>query len=900
MLFGPVMESSREQDERVMSVVSAALRLKPEEREAYIRAACHSDDDLYSEVRATLEWEEQMGDFLAQPMVSLDKLERPFEAGDVISERFEILREIGEGAMGVVYEALDRKRGQRIAIKAAKPGFRRMLSPELEGALKVRHPNVCLVNEIHAAKTKCGEIDFLTMELLDGEPLSICLSRADKFSASDVTDIARQLCAGLAAAHRAGVIHRDLKSSNVILVRGKDTKFRVVITDFGLAGEIPEPDSVCGTPRYIAPELWLGEKASTASDLYSLGVILFELVAGTEDGVGPMAGETRRAGVSEPYSNLMSACLSLEPDKRRRGFERALQQEYWEQRSWTRRTVLLAGAGGIAAVAAGALWWEKEQIENLLHPLPLKRFVALLLWPPATETRARPLVSGIVDAIEYELSRAEAFDRNFLVISPRNAGTPVNQIGAICESVGANLALGASAIADAAQFRLFLRVLDAKSNVVLRERIIVSEMKEVASTTATAVREAARLLNVSRVSETSNSSRSANVSAQAFRAFQTAEELRKRANDDGLKDAIENYKAAIETDPGYAAAYAGLALAYTRLYDSNGDPGSLQLAQGNAEKAMQLDRSSTVAYLALARVFEKRGNEDRAVDEIRRALQLDPDDPRTLLSQAQIYARFNRWNEAEQTYGRLKKERPNYWPVYNELGYVLNAQGKYQEAVEAFRAATVAAPGSALAFSNLGALFLKFGDFEKARASFEKSLELKPSGVAYANLAEALRAQGKYAEALPLNQKAVALEPSDDENWRDLADCYALLPGHEKQAEEAFSRAAAEVRMRLETDPTDGSAWIRLALYRAKAGSRKDAVLCLTKAGQFRVTDLDSEIGKARVLEIIGKREEALAVLADCFSKGASEYEVACIRDFDGLTKDARYGRIRRHGANAG
>ena len=97
---------------------------------------------------------------------------RPFEIGQVISNRFEILKEIGEGGMGFVYEAFDRKRNQRIAIKAAKPGYYRLLSPELQGALQVRHPNVCLVNEIHTTQTAHGEIDFLTMELLEGETLA--------------------------------------------------------------------------------------------------------------------------------------------------------------------------------------------------------------------------------------------------------------------------------------------------------------------------------------------------------------------------------------------------------------------------------------------------------------------------------------------------------------------------------------------------------------------------------------------------------------------------------------------------------------------------------------------------------------------------------------------------------
>ena len=139
--------------------------------------------------------------------------------------------------MGVVYEAFDRKRSQRICVKTAKLGFRRALSPELEGALKVRHPNICVVNEIHTAQTPGGEVDFLTMEFLEGETLSTHLALHGKLSPEDALAVARQLCAAVTEAHRSGIIHRDLKSGNVMLCGASDGSLRAVITDFGLAGE---------------------------------------------------------------------------------------------------------------------------------------------------------------------------------------------------------------------------------------------------------------------------------------------------------------------------------------------------------------------------------------------------------------------------------------------------------------------------------------------------------------------------------------------------------------------------------------------------------------------------------------------------------------------------------------
>src|ERR1022692_2362416 len=240
--------TSVERNERVMAILADTLRQPPAERELYMRAACKDDEDLYREVAEGVQWEERMGNFLLEPWVDFTKLARPFQAGEIIEDRFEIVREIGEGGMGIVYEALDRRRNNlKVAIKAAKPGFQRLLSPELEGALKVRHHNLCLVNQIHTAETQYGEIDFLAMEFLDGETLSAHLKAHGKMYETQALEIARQLCAGLSEIHASGVVHRDLKSANVILCRDPNGSLRAVITDFGLAGGDAETSVLAGT-----------------------------------------------------------------------------------------------------------------------------------------------------------------------------------------------------------------------------------------------------------------------------------------------------------------------------------------------------------------------------------------------------------------------------------------------------------------------------------------------------------------------------------------------------------------------------------------------------------------------------------------------------------------------------
>ncbi len=183
--------------------------------------------------------------------------------------------------MGEVYRAEDLKLGQIVAIKflpeslSKDPGALARFHSEVRVARHVSHPNVCRMFDIGEAEG----ITFLTMEYVDGEDLSSLIRRIGRLSADKATQIARQMCAGLAAAHERGVIHRDLKPANIML----DSTGRIRITDFGLAGiaaSIQGAEVRAGTPAYMAPEQLAGKEVTIKSDLYSLGLILYEILTG--------------------------------------------------------------------------------------------------------------------------------------------------------------------------------------------------------------------------------------------------------------------------------------------------------------------------------------------------------------------------------------------------------------------------------------------------------------------------------------------------------------------------------------------------------------------------------------------------------------------------------------------
>jgi serine/threonine-protein kinase len=225
---------------------------------------------------------------------------------------------------------------------------------------------------------------------------------------------------------------------------------------------------------------------------------------------------------------------------------------------------------------------------------------------------------------------------------------------------------------------------------------------------------------------------------------------------------------------------------------------------------------------------------------------------------------------------------------------VLNRQGKYQEAIKAFRDACLAAPGSSLAFNNVGAIYLQIGEFPAATENFKKSFALKPNGMAASNSSLALRSEGKDSEALPFALKAVELDPTNDSNWLELGDCYSSLRNHRREAKGAYLRAAEEAEQHLQTNPADGPTWMLLALYQVKSDGSQNALSLIKKAELLGADDMDSQLSKARILELLGRRDEALATLATCFRKGATRFQIAPTPDLLSLQKDPRYQELLR------
>ena len=237
-----------------------------------------------------------------------------FQAGDVIDDRYRIVGLLGRGGMGEVYRADDLKLGQPVALKFLPEGLERdpvrleRFLDEVRTARQVTHPHVCRVYDI-------GEVagqHYLSMEYVDGEDLASLLRRIGRLPQERAVEVARQICAGLAAAHAQGILHRDLKPANVML----DGRGRVRLTDFGLASlatDIGRGDVTSGTPAYMAPEQLAGREVTVRSDIYALGLVLYELFTGRATFVAENVADLRRLHADSAPSSLSSHVQDLDP-----------------------------------------------------------------------------------------------------------------------------------------------------------------------------------------------------------------------------------------------------------------------------------------------------------------------------------------------------------------------------------------------------------------------------------------------------------------------------------------------------------------------------------------------------------------------------------------------------------
>jgi serine/threonine protein kinase len=370
--------------QRVKEITADALELEPSSRPGFVHDACGDDAEVRGEVQRLMAAAAASdGGCLSAPAADLHHLLNRresggarFEPGQKVAERFRIERFLGLGGMGEVYAALDLELQEPVALKTIRPAIAvsadaiERFKREVKESRHITHPCVCRVYDLFADESGGGEPQwFLTMELLEGQTLQAALAARGPLPHAEALPLIEDMASALSAAHAIGIVHRDFKPGNVMLVQRGDRQ-RAVVTDFGLAVDLSREESARpsadGTPAYMAPEQVAGGKIGLAADQYALGMVICQVLAGSQPQLDRASEEESRRQLdawlqawSRPRLNARARrairrCLEFRPERRFREIgEAAAVLTGARRHTWLRWNLIAALAAGAANAPKG-------------------------------------------------------------------------------------------------------------------------------------------------------------------------------------------------------------------------------------------------------------------------------------------------------------------------------------------------------------------------------------------------------------------------------------------------------------------------------------------------------------------------------------------------------------------
>jgi eukaryotic-like serine/threonine-protein kinase len=530
--------------------------------------------------------------------------------------RYRIVRKLGEGGMGVVYAAHDDRLDRPVAIKRIRAGLgdgqeRQRLWREARAAASVNHPNVCQLYEID----EDGEGLFLAMELLEGEPLSGRLARGP-LGPSEAVQIALAVLSALAALHQKGIIHRDLKPSNIFLSR-----HGVKLLDFGLARpfvdhvgpnetDLTLPGVLLGTPRYMAPEMIERSVVDARSDLFALGIVLFEMLAGKPPFGGDAVFQVARAILQDEPPALGGSSGIVGLDRiihralRKRVDERYQTAEIFAQD--LRSTLLVTHAGEVSHVRSMTRLVVLPF--RLLRPDPSIAFLAFSLADAISSA-----LSGLPSLVVRSTAAASRF------------GVDTPDISALAGALDVDVVVLGTLLSDSQQVRVSAQLVQAPSGTLVRAMTSQSPSGEIFQLQDALAKSIVESLSISlTAADRGRINRDAPANAEGYEYYLRANEL--QLDSKQWATARDLYLRCLERDPAFAPAWARLGRCY-RLVGKYGDPSEAQanlaLGEDALKRALDINPDLSLAHNLYAHVEVDAGRAREAVarllDRVRRA-----------------------------------------------------------------------------------------------------------------------------------------------------------------------------------------------------------------------------------------------------------------------------------------
>ncbi|HEY1985521.1 MAG TPA: protein kinase [Terracidiphilus sp.] len=891
--------------ERLNPLFNAVVERPAPERQAFIAKVCADDIELLRELTALVDAHEAEGSATGEIVVKINDvvvaaMRGRLNPSDVVEGRFEIVRHLGSGGMGDVYEARDEELSQNVALKMIRPEIAEneaILSrfrKEVQLARRLSGPNVCRIHELFVLKGDKGETSgaFLTMELLEGTTL------AEKVQGGPVPWkeaelIAMDICAGLGTMHKAGIIHRDLKSRNIMLAE-RDGRTRAVLMDFGLARELSQPaataeagvtvpGAVLGTPEYMAPEQFEGRAATPATDIYAVGIALYELVTGQHPfasthalgaavlrGRKPASASTVVHGLPRRWDVVIRKCLEYDASRRYQSSDelaKALRSNGMGFKTWHWRPSQSAAMGLGLLVLAICMWFvptARERLEGLVLSNHDKHIVVLPFDVGKDNPESAVLADGLMDSLTGKLTSLGSENQTLWVVPAsevrrRKVTDPLTAL----REFGATMVVKGQFRRDGQVVHLNLELIDVKKMREIGFADVENPEQDLSALQDDAVQRLGRLMNISIKEELVHGGEEG-VSASAYAAYIAALGYLERYDKPGNLDAaIRSLTHAAQLSPRFALALGELGQAYILKYRVDANPDSLKVARDFCTRAIAVDDRIPALYTALATLDGFSGKDDLAAAEYQHVIDLAPRNVEAYRGLAMLYEHQGRHAEAEKAYVRAAELRPDDWNGYNLLANFLDTIGRHKEAIEQLQHAMKLAPDNAYIYCNLGGAYVNSGEpalLPEAEKAYERSIALNPTYQAYTGLGDLYARERRFAESAVANEKAVALDDQDYEVWNNLSQAYDGM-GDGKKAEAARKQAIKRAERAVTLNPTNAWAHATLAELSAKENMR-DAVsghihtaLALDAKDQYVLSEV------AAAYEVEGDRKQAVKYL---------------------------------------
>ena len=663
-----------------------------------------------------------------------------------LAGRYAIEREIGQGGMATVYLADDLRHQRKVAIKVLRPELSSLLGPErfareIQVAASLNHPHILPLYD-SGEVSGTGPLLWFSMPYVRGESLRQKLSTQRQLPIDEALGMVRQVAAALDYAHARGLIHRDIKPENILLHEGE-----AMVTDFGIAlalasGEAARPGGgdritgtgiTLGTPQYMSPEQAAGDRALDArSDIYSLGCVLYELLAGEP----PYTGPTAQAIMAKRFTDPVPSVRRLRPT-----VPVAMEQALTKALARVPADRFASAAEFAAALTAPATARARSPSVAVL---PFRTL--------STDPENEFFADGITEDVIAQLSKI----RSLKVIS-RMSVMPFKKREQSLRDIGATLQvatlLEGSVRRSGDRVRIVAQLVDAEADQHLWAETYDRQLTDIfAIQTDVALQIAASLEAKLSGEERTRIHREPTANVHAYQLYLQGRHCYTRYTEENIRKGIEYFQQAIAADPGYALAHVGVALAYAELAAGQGG-GVLRpdLAYERATeaigKALALDNQlgqahSVLALLKLTHDFDWVGAEE----EFKLALELSPGAADIYDHYGWLCAAVERYDEALALVKRAQELDPLSHRA--DVASTLLRAGRNREALDAALRCTEFEPDYARGLSTLGWAYIKNGRPEEGLAALERAATLAPANTLHlAQLGEAYGLTGKPEQA---------------------------------------------------------------------------------------------------------------------------------------------------------